>query len=659
MRAPSSSTRRVGAHADARSAAGIAAVTAGALALAWLLTLLAAGAGADWNSRPNDSLFRLRHALRGTQKIQRTILHVDLTDSMVEELGMHGTERRDFARLVKVLSAAGASSILFDIVFPAAGTPAGDAALARAAREAGSVYLPAVMRAAGLDGAARPAGKAAEPLARWLWHPAGAAPAGVPAAATATLSYDELSAAARGVGSINSDPDPDGVYRRMPLLIRCGDGYMPTLALRAAADILGVDAGKIEVSLGRRIRLPGARLPDGSVRDVSIPVDRAGRIIVDYAGPWASSFPHFSFARALDAETDPDVADGLAEALDGAHVIVSDLTTSAADYGAVPLERVYPRSGIHANILNSILSNRFLRAPTGAEALLLTLAFAALLWLVTWRLRPLFGTLLALACWAALAAGEISLFLSRGILPSLAAPTIGFVLALVAVNALRFFQAERDRLRTRARMERYFAPRLMSKILQDPDRLMSAEQKVVSVLFSDISGFTSWCTTQPPEAIHRTLNEYFEEMTEIVFRNEGTVDKFIGDGLMAFFGDPLPQADHALRAVRTGVEMQQAVRGLRARWEAEGRMPIHIRVGINSGEVVVGDMGSRRIMAYTAIGSHVNLASRLESKAPVDGVLVSEPVYLAVRESVSTRSAGRITAKGISEGFETYEVIVP
>jgi adenylate cyclase len=157
--------------------------------------------------------------------------------------------------------------------------------------------------------------------------------------------------------------------------------------------------------------------------------------------------------------------------------------------------------------------------------------------------------------------------------------------------------------------------------------------------------------------IHRTLNEYFELMTEIVFRNEGTMDKFIGDGLMAFFGDPIPQSDHALRAVRTAIEMQRAVRGLRERWEAEGRMPIHIRIGLNTGEVVVGDMGSRRIMAYTAIGANVNLASRLESKAPVDGVLVSASVYLAVKSSVETRFAGRITAKGITEDFETYEIV--
>jgi len=105
--------------------------------------------------------------------------------------------------------------------------------------------------------------------------------------------------------------------------------------------------------------------------------------------------------------------------------------------------------------------------------------------------------------------------------------------------------------------------------------------------------------------------------------------------------------------------MQQAVRGLRAKWEAEGRAPLHIRIGINTGEAVVGDMGSRRIMAYTAIGATVNLASRLESKAPIDGVLVSATVYHVVRDLVETRFAGKITAKGITEDFETYEVIVP
>jgi adenylate cyclase len=208
-------------------------------------------------------------------------------------------------------------------------------------------------------------------------------------------------------------------------------------------------------------------------------------------------------------------------------------------------------------------------------------------------------------------------------------------------------------------MEQYFAPALVSKILKSPDRFMAAERKVVTVLFSDIAGFTSWCSTRGPDEIHDTLNEYFEMMTEIVFRNEGTVDKFIGDGLMAFFGDPIEQSDHAARAVATAVQMQRALRESRAAARGEGGLRMHIRIGINTGEVVVGDMGSRRIMAYTAIGANVNLGSRLESKAPVDGILISESVFRAVDGAFDTRYAGKASAKGLADEFDTWEVAVP
>lgn len=624
-----------------------------------MLSLAAAGIRGDWNNRLNDLFFQLRYRLRGTEKIAPSINHVDLSDSELRTLGMKTGDRRDFAQLVRVLSTAGASSIIFDIDFPEQGLPDGDAAFVAAVAGAGNVILPALLPPLAYDKLAAPAPTGPDPLARWLWHPK-ILRAGSPLTArSSTVSFAALTAAARGIAHYDSEPDPNGVYRRMPLLIRYGDGYMPSLALAAATDALQVDPSTIEVSFGATLRLPGAKMPDGTTRDVSIPIDRNGRMIVDFAGPWGAGFARSSFAGLLQAENDPDVADQAASVMDSAHVLVADITTSGADYGPTPFEQVYPKAGLHLNVLNSILSDRFLRAPAWWMVLILNAAFAALVWFFAWRLRPLACSLLCLLAWAALVAAEFWLFAAGGIMPTLAAPTLGVVLLLIAVNAYRFLLSEREKLAFRLRMERYFAPKLMTKILASQDRLMTADQKVITVLFSDISGFTSWSTTQTPDAIHRTLNEYFEVMTEIVFRHEGTVDKFIGDGLMAFFGDPLPQSDHALRAVRTGIEMQQALRGLRERWEAEGRAQLHIRIGINTGEAVVGDMGSRRIMAYTAIGANVNLGSRLESKAPVDGVLVSAPVYDAVKEAVSTRFAGRITAKGISEDFDTWEVIVP
>jgi len=613
----------------------------------------------DWNDRLNDLFFQLRYRVCGPEPVLPSLSSIDLTDTEVRALGIRTGEREVFARLVGVLSRAGASAIVFDIIFPDPGQPEGDAAFAASTAEAGNVYLPAILvpRDVGKISGGEPADDTR--LAPFLWHPRVLRPGDPIDADRVTLSFPALTAACRAVGAVNLPPDLDGVYRRVPLLLRVGDGYLPTLALQVACDAMGVGPSSIEVAFGRSLKLPEAMMRDGTTRDLVIPIDRAGNMIVDFPGPWGTSFTNYPPSKLLEAETDPDVADSAAAELDGSILVVADVTTASNDYGANPFERVFPRSGVHAAALNGILSARFLRAPSWALVLLLNFAFAMALWLSAWRQRPLAASLLMVAAWAALAASEGALFVLSGIMPSLAAPSLALVLALVAVNGYRFFAAEKEKLEFRLRMQRYFAPPLMAKIMSNPGTFLAADKKIVTVLFSDIVGFTSWCAARRPDEIHRTLNEYFDAMTGIVFRNEGTVDKFIGDGLMAFFGDPLPQADHALRAVRTAIEMQQAVRALRERWQAAGGMPIHIRIGVNSGEAVVGDMGSQRIRTYTAIGANVNLGSRLEGKAPVDGILVSTPVYEAVKGTVDARFAGRVAVKGIAEELETWEVLVP
>ena len=153
------------------------------------------------------------------------------------------------------------------------------------------------------------------------------------------------------------------------------------------------------------------------------------------------------------------------------------------------------------------------------------------------------------------------------------------------------------------------------------------------------------------------MNEYFETMVEIVFNYKGTVDKYIGDGLMVFFGDPEPTPDHALRSVRAAMDMQKKARELNAKWANESGFPLHIRIGINTGEVVVGNMGSSRRLSYTVLGSEVNLAKRLESSAPVDGILISQSTRDLISCFVSTRLFGEIQVKGIQALVRAYEVI--
>tara|TARA_B100001964_G_C14059445_1_gene520697 strand:- start:177 stop:749 length:573 start_codon:yes stop_codon:yes gene_type:complete len=182
------------------------------------------------------------------------------------------------------------------------------------------------------------------------------------------------------------------------------------------------------------------------------------------------------------------------------------------------------------------------------------------------------------------------------------------------------------------------------------------EKKVLTILFSDISGFTLWSDTQTPEEIRSTLNEYLEEMSKIVFKYEGTIDKYMGDGLMVFYGDPFEMADQTLCAVKTAIEMQQKTRELKRRWQSQGRLPIKIRIGINRGEAVVGNMGSEKRMDYTVIGSAVNIAQRLEGKAPVEGILIGESVQREVKGLVKTKFYGKVALKGVEEELDVYEV---
>jgi class 3 adenylate cyclase len=161
-----------------------------------------------------------------------------------------------------------------------------------------------------------------------------------------------------------------------------------------------------------------------------------------------------------------------------------------------------------------------------------------------------------------------------------------------------------------------------------------------------------------PDQIQEAMNEYFDAMIEIVFRYGGTVDKLMGDGLMVFFGDPEPQQDHALLCVRAAIDMQLQVIAMRERWIEEGKFPIQIRVGINTGIVVVGNMGAARRLSYTALGAEVNLAQRLEANAPVGGILISETTYQEVKGKVPTRPLGQIQVKGYEYPINVHEVVL-
>jgi adenylate cyclase len=612
-----------------------------------------------------DRLYRLRSRIASLKPTyDGKVILVPIDDRSVAEFEDFYLGRVEHARLVRALGRAGLAAQFHDVVFAAPLDERIDAELARATREAGNVfYGMAVGLSTGgrtpqptpIDSAGR------ELLERQRWHPVVVGDvSGIPEATSFFPTFSLLSSAARGMSFLDVVPDRDGVYRRVQLLVRDRDGFQPSLSLLVLAQLLQVDPDQVELRPGYWLKLRDARRPGSEEKEeIAIPIDARGRMLVNYIGPWGSilSYP---FVEVVEAAGDRFAMEDLREEVAGRIGIVCWVATGAGDVGSVPTDPVYPKPGIHANTINTILNGEFLREASPTQMLFwVELPLLLLLFLAGLRL----STIPFLAMAVGLVVGYATLvplvFLYAGWILRVPGPTMQILGSALVVAAYQYHLGSRTRAVLRNTLDAYFAPKVVDKIMGHADDLVeAATKKELSILFSDIKGFTHHSSRLSAARVRDLLNQYFERMIEIVFRHGGTLDKFIGDGLMVFFGDPESQPDHAERSVRAALEMQQAARTLDREWRAHGDMPLEIRVGINSGEVIVGNMGSSRRLSYTVLGSQVNLAQRLESNAPVGGVLISERTYELLGGAVPTRRLEPIVVKGIEEPVAVHEVVL-
>ncbi|HLF19939.1 MAG TPA: adenylate/guanylate cyclase domain-containing protein, partial [Bacteroidota bacterium] len=319
----------------------------------------------------------------------------------------------------------------------------------------------------------------------------------------------------------------------------------------------------------------------------------------------------------------------------------------------------FPLSGLHANVLHTILSENFLIEFTDFQMVFIEVLLMVIVLIFAFKLssRGLrYGTVIVLAGYLASCA---LLFLYTNVIVNIIRPSLMIIGSVFSIIAYRYINEEKEKESLRRSFEAYFPPTVVKKIMANPELVYAAGQKKeLTIMFSDIKSFTTYSSTMSPEAIQKSLDEYFGAMVDIVFKYEGTVDKFIGDGLMVFYGDPEPQSDHALRCVRAAMEMQKKCRELKAKWESEGKFPLKIRIGINTGPVVVGNMGSSKRLSYTVLGSDVNLTQRLEANAPVEGIMISQRTYDLVKDHVPTRPLEPIKVKGLDQPIAVYEVLV-
>ncbi len=473
---------------------------------------------------------------------------------------------------------------------------------------------------------------------------------------------------AKNYGFFNVVADRDGVVRRDPTVIRFKGSYYPSLDVATVLAYTDLSLDKVAV-----VFTP-AGLQKISIGRLTIPANSDGNVLIDFHGP-RNTYPWVSFSDVINSRRDVLVSQRIGgeerqirvpkdQAFHNKIVLVGATATGLADNRSTPFDtnETFPGVEVHANCIDNILSGQFIRR--GLDENLIDIAFiflfslgaGALLSAVTpTRATVVLLTSLGLFLWLA-----YDLFAFHRIWIVTFLPVATLTTNYSVIISYRFFFEEREKKKVRGAFQQYLAPGLINQLLDNPELLkLGGEEKELSIMFSDIRGFTAISEGLTPAELVGLLNEYLSEMTDIIFRNWGTLDKYIGDAIMAFWGAPYPQDDHAERACRTALDMIEALKRLQVILVAAGRPPIEIGVGINTGPVLIGNMGSKNRFNYSILGDNVNLASRLEglNKTFHTHLILSEFTYEKVQDKFVARELDFIRVKGKKKPVRIYELL--
>ncbi len=474
----------------------------------------------------------------------------------------------------------------------------------------------------------------------------------------AEANLDQLTSALNGdyswTGFFNAPPDADGIVRRASLVLPYGrtknpdewDIY-PSLDLMTARAYLGPPAqdmnliygpqGIVEIRFGKALLLH----PDGR-----------GQMMINYQGP-ASTFSHYSIVDVLEKTFPPG-------AFQGKIILIGATATGIGDLRGTPYGgTTYPGVEIHANVIDNILNERFLkhgfRQALADVLLILFFGIPLGIWMALvsprwmWFGVSLLLPMIAVNFWAFLHGWWLNLLV----------PALTLSTNVLLVSLYRSLFEEKEKRRVRSAFGQYLSPEVIRRLLVNP-QLVEPRKTDITVMFSDIRGFTTISEKLDAQELALFLNQYLSDMTSLVFEHHGTLDKYIGDAVMAFWGAPFEEPGHAARGCNTGLKMMDRVREMQKKWEAEGKPHLDIGIGLNTGVASVGNMGSVLRYGYTALGDTVNLSSRLEGLNKDYGthILVNETTYAAAKdEGFVFRELDLIRVKGKLQPVTIYELI--
>jgi adenylate cyclase len=647
-----------------------------------------------------QSSLDLRFETRGKRPHDDRIVIVGLDEQTLQKIGSFPIPRENYATLVDKLNAGGARVIAFDFTFPVPESNSAQEALQKLQREAGASASPvllkqmktleiasdqdatlaAAMKSSGhvllghvfLD--SQPDPKLAEEYFNIAW--AHVFPQVLPVGFKRSENVDlghvwaenqgtvkqgveanitKLADAVQSFGFINIVPDSDGTLRHALLMIRYEDmDFFPSLDLEVLRAYEKIPDQQVAAYIAPN-GLERIQLGRHTLRHA-----RDGSALLNYTGPYRT-YEQYSMWDVISGTVPP-------ETFRDKIVLVGATALAIGDIRNTPFEGVYMGVEVHANIIDNLLHSEepgrgFLTRGYNEE--MVDIGFILLFGLVFGflfsRVTPLYSTISVLLALAGFAWLVYFSFVDKGQWLSFVIPAGTLAANYAAITSVRMIREERAKRNIRKSFSQYLSPGVIELIEKDPERYIrpGGESKELSVLFSDIRGFTTISEGLTPDELVRLLNEYFGQMTEIVFATDGTLDKYIGDAIMAFWGSPYPQEDHAFRSCSCALLMVRGLAALNAKWHAAGRLPIAIGIGLNTGVVNVGNMGSARRLSWTVMGDNVNLASRLEgiTKQYHVQVVISEATYRHVSSQFVCRELDKIRVKGKSQPVNIYELM--
>jgi len=394
-------------------------------------------------------------------------------------------------------------------------------------------------------------------------------------------------------------------------------------------------------------------------KTVRIPLNEKNRHIVTYFGPKSKPFSYYSFYDIMK--------DRVQGSLDGKIFIVGSTIPAMFDIVSTPVDNPYPGVEVHASLLNSYLTNTFVTRFPPWQDFLILLFVGIIIGFISFMFKPLWGGILTIVSIFAYFLLAMTVFGNNHLWIEIARPILAIILTFTAVMAYRYITEEKDRKFLQSTFKAYLSPELidiMYKQKQSPK--LGGDEGIRTAYFTDIQSFSTFSEKLgSPTRLVELLNEYLTVMTDTLLSHFGTLDKYEGDAIIAFFGAPMPMEDHAKQACLTALDMQKKLGDLRRKWMSEGdKWPkivheMRMRIGINTGPITTGNMGSKVRMNYTMMGDHVNLAARLESAAKQYGIytMISNFTYDMVKNDFETRQIDKITVVGKSEPVTVYELI--